>query len=241
MNYTSLLIRSSSPEPDDPDMVHLQSANEPVVPGTSFAGVLRHRAALIANTLNWPKAPEDADAVCEMFGPVHKQQQPTNQQKGLWVSRVRIEEKVVEHVEARWQDRVAIDRFTGGSLEHALFNEKPIFPKPATSPHLRLTLILDEPDDAEIGLLLLILRDFWHGHAALGGETSNGRGTLRGIKARLQLKRSALSDPNVWEFLHKDKRMNLEEGDAAFLECCVKKAQGYSNAPAGSRRPNLDK
>ena len=50
---TSLLIRSSSVNPDDPDMVHLHSNDKPVIPGTSFAGAFRHRAALIANALNW--------------------------------------------------------------------------------------------------------------------------------------------------------------------------------------------
>ena len=109
-----------------------------------------------------------------MFGPIHEQK-AKNPQKVLWASRAWIEEKLVKNVKSRWQDRVAIDRFTGGSLQNALFNEKPIFPKEST-PHLKLKLTLEEPDDAEIGLLFLTLRDFWHGHAALGGETSNGRG-----------------------------------------------------------------
>lgn len=237
---TSLLIRSSATKPEDPDMIHLQSANEPVVPGTSFAGAFRHRAALIAKTLDWLKPTEDVDTVCEMFGPVHKQDNET-QERGVWASRVRIKEGLVQNVETRWQDRVAIDRFTGGSLAHALFNEKPIFPKQTTSSHLRLILALEEPDDAEIGLLLLTLRDFWHGYAALGGETSNGRGTLQGIKAQLQVKRSTSATPDVWKLLHKDNRMNLDEGDAAFLEYCIEKAQGYSDLPKGSRRPKKEK
>ena len=270
---TSLLIRSASADPGSPDTVHLHYGEKPVdeksvVPGTSFAGAFRHRAALIAHTLCWHKDLADKDAVCEMFGPIHEQkrdkaqqesdqaepegspqevhdeERDETQQKELWASRVWIEEQLVENVEYRWQDRVAIDRFTGGSLQSALFNEKPIYPlslkniaeeKPKR--HIRLTLTLEEPDDAEIGLLLLTLRDFWHGHAALGGETSNGRGTLQGIKARLKFKRSASSVPDVWKFSHKDKRMTLEEGDKAFLECCVEKAQGYANDPDGSRRP----
>ena len=245
---TSLLIRSSSADSEAqdevPDMVHLHSNGKPVVPGTSFAGAFRHRAALIADTLCWCKDLADKDAVCEMFGPVHEQEQPTNQQKELWASRVWIEERLVKRVKLQWQDRVAIDRFTGGSLDGALFNEKPIYPlalkdmdKKQARPNLRLRLTLEEPDSAEIGLLLLTLRDFWHGHAALGGETSNGRGTLRGIKARLQFKRSDSADADVWKLSHKDKRMKIDEGDVAFLECCVKKAQDYSNRPDGSRRP----
>ena len=79
---TSLLIRSSSEDPKDPDkvpdMTHLHSNDKPVIPGTSFAGAFRHRAALIANTLNWKIHGKDEDAVCEMFGPIHKQDDKLN-------------------------------------------------------------------------------------------------------------------------------------------------------------------
>lgn len=225
---TSLLIRSSPSDPEAPDMVHLHSAGEPVVPGTSFAGALRHRASLIATTIGWSE-----DAVSEIFGPVHEQE-AGNPQEGLWASRVWIEEQLVKNVESRWQNRVAIDRFTGGSLQSALFNEKPVFPQESTS-HLKLKLTLEEPDDAEIGLLFLTLRDFWNGHAALGGETSNGQG----VKAGLQLKRCG-SSADEWEFSQVGNGMTLVgcSGDASFLKCCVEKAQSPPDRPAGSRRPD---
>ena len=243
---TSLLIRSSSEDPKEPDkipdMTHLHSDGEPVVPGTSFAGAFRHRASLIANAIDWSKKTGDADAVCEMFGPVHKQAQPTNQQKELWASRILIEERIVENVKMQWQDRVAIDRFTGGSLQSALFNQKPAYPcsvKDATEPNIRLRLTLEEPEKAEIGLLLLTLRDFWYGHAAIGGETSNGRGTLQGIKAQLKYKYSDSLVPKVWRLSHDNdnKHIIIENDDDRFLQSCVTDAQNYSNNPSGSRRP----
>ena len=237
---TSLLIRSSPSDPKDPDMVHLHSAGKPVVPGTSFAGAFRHLASLIAATIGcWSEK-----AVSEIFGPVHKQEANDSTEKDLWASRVWIEEKLVKNVESRWQDRVAIDRFTGGSLQNALFNEKPIFPiclKDEKKPHLRLTLKLEEPEDEEIGLLFLTLRDFWNGHAALGGETSNGRGTLQGVKAKLYLKRHASSDVKVWEFSQFNNNMTLVDGDGSFLESCVKKARESPGRPKGSRRPEKQK
>ena len=240
---TSLLIRGVSEDPKAPDMVHLQSMGEPVVPGTSCGGAFRHRASLIASSIGWPK-----DAISEMFGPVHEQAQSGSQQQALWASRVWIEEQLVKGVEDRWQDRVAIDRFTGGSLQSALFNEKPVYPvsipdleEKASTSNLRLILTLEEPEKAEIGLLLLTLRDFWHGHAALGGETSNGRGTLRGITAQVWFRDSEASNAKVGNFSHKDGRMTLDEEDkedAAFIECCIKETQDYSGSPAGSRRPD---
>ena len=156
---TSLLIRSIPTDTDseEPGAVHLHYGEEPadeksVVPGTSFAGAFRHRAALIAETLCWPKKDGDKDAVCEMFGPVHEQkskkelQEPDQaelientvgipeeksseaRQKELWASRVWIEEHLAKNIEYRWQYRIAIDRFTGGSLDTALFDEKPVYP-----------------------------------------------------------------------------------------------------------------
>lgn len=232
--HTSLLIRGVSADPDAPDMVHLRSAGEPVVPGTSFAGAFRHRASLIANILGW-----NSGALADMFGPVHEQQ-PTNQQSELWASRVWIEEHLVKNVEERWQDRVAIDRFTGGSLQSALFNEKPIYPISMTEQsvsNLQLELTLEEPEEAEIGLLLLTLRDFWHGHAALGGETSGGRGTLKGVKAVLYQKQASIAETEIGSFSHVNNRMTVVKGDAKYIEKCIKKSQDYQGSPNGSRCP----
>ena len=233
---TSLLIRSSPADPESPDMVHLQSAGEPVVPGTSFAGAFRHRAALIAATIGWDKDPTNEDRVSDMFGPIHKQQL-AGQQKGLWASRVWIEEEVVRNVASQRQHRVAIDRFTGGSLPNALFDEEPVFPQ-GSQPHLKLKLTLEEPLDAEIGLLLLTLRDFWNGHAALGGETSNGRGTLRGVAAKVS--RTGPASMTEWK-IAKDGKNGLTLEAAAFLKCCVKRAQCPPDRPFGSRRPREEK
>lgn len=242
---TSLLIRSSSENPEDPDMVHLYSNEKPVIPGTSFAGTFRQRASLIAYALNWDNGCNDADPVCEMFGAVHEQDKKTEdtKQTELWASRVSIEERLVEKVKPLWQDRVAIDRFTGGSLQSALFNEKPVYPCPMkteTQTNVRLILTLEEPEKAEIGLLLLTLRDFWSGHAVLGGETSNGRGTLQGIKAKLIYKDTHITfDAKEWQLTQNDngKRMTIEEDDEGFLQSCVDAAQNYKERPTASRRP----
>ena len=228
-------------------MTHLHSNGKPVIPGTSFAGAFRHRANLIADAIGWDNGCKDEDFVCEMFGPIHEQDKNIQQTEhtDLWASRVTIEEHIVKNVKPQWQDRVAIDRFTGGSLQSALFNQKPVYPCPIkakTETNVRLRLTLEEPEKAEIGLLLLTLRDFWYGHAALGGETSNGQGTLQGITAKLKFKYSDSPIPKVWELARgKDnKRMTIEKDDDGFLQSCVKDAQNYFNCPSGSRRPHKE-
>ena len=234
---TSLLIRSSSTVPDAPDTVHVQSAGEPVVPGTSFAGAFRQQATLIASTVGWSAA-----TISELFGPIHERRKKANFPPSLWASRVAVEEQLVQAFEVRRQYRVAIDRFTGGSLPHALFDEEPVFPKSSKSGytyHVQLTLTLEEPEDAEIGLLLLTLRDFWIGHASLGGEAGNGRGTLDGVKARLRLARVASSKAATtqdWKLKRGANGMTVVRGDKKFLEDCVAKVHEFCGSPAGSRR-----
>jgi CRISPR/Cas system CSM-associated protein Csm3 (group 7 of RAMP superfamily) len=191
----SLMIRSGFGESDHgPDMVHLHSlrrgspgqlARTPVAPGTSWAGILRNRAIQIANTLAGD--PKRASRIIEdMFGP----ENIDSKTKAAWASRLEVEDSIVENARMLEQSRVKIDRFTGGVSESALFNEQPLFGGEAT--RLRLFLRLRSRDaeadssnrqNAEVGLILLLLKDLWTGDLPLGGETSVGRGRLRGLHA----------------------------------------------------------
>jgi CRISPR/Cas system CSM-associated protein Csm3 (group 7 of RAMP superfamily) len=176
---SSLLIRSGSGTPDGPDMVHLQSYREgaavPILSGTSLAGAVRARAFRIANTLMPEKAEELVDC---MFGktPAIAKEQPTG-------SRVITRETEVKGKADLVQSRVKIDRFTGGAYPQALFSEQPLWGGPESEVHVQLELRSPEP--AEIGLLLLVLKDLWTGDLPLGGESSVGRGRLAGREATL--------------------------------------------------------
>ena len=63
------------------------------------------------------------------------------------------------------QDRVKIDRFTGGAFETALFNQEPVFAVDDTQIKVIFEFRYGNNDDtliasAQIGLLLLVLKDF---------------------------------------------------------------------------------
>ena len=236
---TSLLIRSPAVLPDAPDAAHLHAAGQAVAPGTSLAGIIRHRAAFIARTIGWPEKVVQR-TMAEMFGPVHDVSELPATRKGLWAGRLWIDEQVVESVKPRRQHRVAIDRFTGGGLEHALFDEEPVYPQ-SDGHHLSLMLMLEEPDEAEIGLLVLVLRDLWLGHVGLGGETSNGRGTFCGKWAQLRVRRNASANTVMWEFTHRDGAMHLIQGPRGLLESYIAKTQKPPGRPEGSRCPVQDK
>lgn len=208
----SLLIRSGAgPEEGPlPDAIHLHSRQvgakpgdprEPVLPGTSLAGALRHRALRIAKTL----AGEGGKArqlVEGMFGPERKDQ---DDEVSLKASRVIIEETPISGGNLLVQNRIRIDRFTGGAYEGALFNEAPIF-KGADS-RVRLELTLRDPKEHEIGLLLLLLKDLWTADLPVGGESSVGRGRLEGQEARLELR--AVDDSKGWEITQDEGELTV--------------------------------
>lgn len=161
----SLLIRSGQDSTGRaPDVVHLKSHRndelKPILSGTSLAGVLRHRAERIVNTLGG-----NSTLLKEFFGFVDE--------KEAKASRLVVHEKVIENATELVQNRIAIDRFTGGAYHGALFDEQPIFGGDVT-----IELELRNPKEYEIGLLLLLLKDLWTSDLPVGGESSIGRGRL---------------------------------------------------------------
>ncbi|NJK65248.1 MAG: hypothetical protein HC941_00780 [Microcoleus sp. SU_5_3] len=141
-----------------------------ILSGTSLAGVLRHRAERIVHTLG-----SCSPIVDKLFGyVVGKQSQ---------ASRLVVHEKVIENATDLVQNRIAIDRFTGGAYHGALFDEQPIFGSDKTI--VTIELELRNPKEYEIGLLLLLLKDLWTSDLPVGGESSIGRGRLQGKEATL--------------------------------------------------------
>jgi CRISPR/Cas system CSM-associated protein Csm3 (group 7 of RAMP superfamily) len=211
-----ILIRSSDPLPitdaegnplldgEQPDVAHLRSFrprdNEslprntevPIVPGTSLAGVLRGRATRIVNTLGGQSATRAQALLDLMFGSDMHQPRVRNNADQPTASRLIVEENPIQRGHYLIQNRVSIDRFTGGAYDTALFAEGP---QVGGNLHLRLTLRLDQIDlpaaitqveeHAQIGLLLLLLKDLWTGDLPLGGTSSIGRGRLSGCEATL--------------------------------------------------------
>lgn len=182
----SLLIRSGGAQDfSAPDAVHLsarQSDGElkPILSGTSLGGALRARALKIANTIAGGHDRKPAGLINTIFGI------EMNDRVEPCASRIQVEETVVEQPADALelvQNRVSIDRFTGGARDTALFNEQPIFGGDDTTVKVKLTLF--NPACHEVGLLLLLLKDLWTSDLPLGGESSVGRGRLKGKEAKL--------------------------------------------------------
>jgi CRISPR/Cas system CSM-associated protein Csm3 (group 7 of RAMP superfamily) len=203
---STLMIRSGFGQADSgPDLVHLHSPRPgreekrvPVIPGTSWAGALRQRALKIARTLSSDDIETSRAFVDAMFGPAEIKREDS---KNAWASRVSIAESEIEQALALVITRVKIDRFTGGSFESALFSEQPAIGTPET--RVKLDLILRSPGEAELGLLLLLLKDLWTGDLPIGGESSIGRGRLKGVKATLK------TPEGQWDFQAEGDQVNI--------------------------------
>ncbi len=179
-----LLIRSGQASSNKaPDVVHLKSQRngepKPILSGTSLAGVLRNRAERIINTIG-----VNIRILEDIFG----SDLGKNKTQSAKASRLIVYESVIEGTTDLIQNRIAIDRFTGGALHGALFNEQPIFASDETQ--FTLEMELRNPKDNEIGLILLLLKDLWTGDLPVGGTSSIGRGRLQGKTADVILKRN---------------------------------------------------
>jgi CRISPR/Cas system CSM-associated protein Csm3 (group 7 of RAMP superfamily) len=215
----SLLIRSAD---DVTDMKHLTGSNgKPILSGTSVAGALRARSTKILNTLG-TSTPTTQDIIEDLFGKLilekdKKEKKAKGQKPKPKASRITVEEYPIEGGNTNWvQSRVSIDRFTGGALDKALFNEQAVLGSDEDGVHIRLHL--RNPMDYEIGLLLLLLKDLWTGDLMLGGERSVGRGRLCGKFARLQY-----DDPqnhSQWEISAVDGGLQVGPNPEQ-LEVCV--------------------
>jgi CRISPR/Cas system CSM-associated protein Csm3 (group 7 of RAMP superfamily) len=180
-----LLIRSPGLTPDAPDVAHLTSGGKPVLAGTGLAGALRTRALRIARLVRARHG--DAEPwVEELFGPRTRDDDPPG--VSLRSSRLRISESALQSGKPMRPSRVRIDRFTQGVVPAALFDEEPWF-----GGETSIRLELRNPQEAEIGFFLLLVKDLLTEDLPVGGTASVGRGVFTG-RARLRLPDGFVAD-----------------------------------------------
>ncbi len=183
---TSLISRAYSTDPKEPDATHIKSLDDFIMPGTGLKGAVSSRAEKILRTkTNDKKAIKLYE---DLFGFVkRKNELKSPDDPAAKKSRVRIEECVLDNnkLSAEQQNRIKIDRFTGGTISAALFDSMPLFRKDKSSPEkiVKIKMSIQDPKDFEVGLLLLVLKDLWTGDLPIGGEKNVGRGVLEGVKA----------------------------------------------------------
>ena len=215
----SLLIGSVFDDVNAPDSVHLKSKRNdnlvPVLSGTSVAGALRARALRIANTVKNGNAEAWVD---RLFGPPVKSSQDKTSHDQTTASKLITTETEIINPVNLVQSRLKIDRFTGGAYPGALFHEQPVF---GLDTGIKMDILIQNPEEAQIGMLLLLLKDMWTGDLPLGGEIGVGRGRLRGESVTLTL-RSVDPKPEHWTINQANNELEIN-GDKDKLEGFVNK------------------
>ena len=168
-----------------------------LIPATSVKGALAHRVAYHWNRLNKyyigddrAKVGKDNEAVKALFGSEGEKEdnEMTNQVRGnlLFSDVIQAlnshQEKILNHVK--------IDRFTGGAIDGALFNEKTIYGK---NESFEFTMLANKvalaTKNAETNItvqqaLEAALMDICKGLLPLGGGVNRGNGVFTGTLTR---------------------------------------------------------
>jgi CRISPR/Cas system CSM-associated protein Csm3 (group 7 of RAMP superfamily) len=207
----SLIVRSYSADPEKPDAVHIKSGGKSVLPGTSLKGAIRARAERIVNTLNKP-----ASIITNLFGFVEEEEDEEKEAPKAKKGGIRIEEAVLPDFVSEMQTRIKIDRFTGGTIEAALFDTMPVFSFGRKLEYvepekiINLQIHVRDCQKHEAGLLLLVLKDLWTGDLAVGGEKNIGRGVFDGIQAIVEWNGEKIRIEEDFSKLSPDQKKTLQ-------------------------------
>ena len=189
--------------------IMMKSNGQYIIPGTSVKGVLRHQAEEIFINLK-----KDLTRLDDLMGNSKKCGEYEKQKSRLYVDEVKIVDKAIMAVS---HTRNKIDRFTGGTMDTALFTTKPLWQMQSGQKALEINFIIQDATESEAGLALFLLKDIWQGKVAFGGEKGIGRGTLKGISAKIEYK------GNNWQLneygkVTKGNKEELNKFAKAFVE-----------------------
>lgn len=158
-----------------------------LIPASSVKGALSHRTAFHFNKINKQfgekaKVSSENEAVREIFG--YEKNKNDKGAKG----KILISDCFLDYDEAKDTkvfEHVSIDRFTGGAIDSALFQEKAVAKKDSFS--IEILLRNDVCDDAERRAFKNVLEafetaldDVVQGRLSLGGATTKGYGFFKG-------------------------------------------------------------
>lgn len=205
---SSLIIRDYSVNPNEPDAVSLKCGYDYVISGTSLKGALRSRAERILNTIGNDENKTDS-LIKNLFGYVEERPRAKKAKQKGSRGRLRVEEVKLHNFAAEQQTRIKIDRFTGGAISGALFEEMPVFSEgPGNSKIIQIKLTVDNFNDWEVGLILLLIKDLWTGDLPMGGEKSIGRGVCEG-KSAIIILYDTDKDPLEYQFKLNESNCNI--------------------------------
>lgn len=136
------------------------------ISGSSLRGVIRHRVFDILKALD--KDNESSDELNSIFGSVSGKNGSAGHIK---CSDIYLDVDKAQHVQ-----HVAIDRFTGGAIDGALFDEAPVWESGLL---LKTEIEFTNLTALQTAVLMHALLDICTGDAPIGGGTNRGNGVVR--------------------------------------------------------------
>lgn len=146
------------------------------VPGTSVKGVLRHQCGRILQALG-----SNDELVSTLFG--YSNDDDKDSRKG----RVMVDEIYFDkQFNQEEQPRIRVDRFTGGAMNGALFQDHPVRNTKGDAVTFPLRMTVKNCNDAEAGLVMLLVKDLMTGQVTLGANRTIGYGRVQGKSVTVQ-------------------------------------------------------
>lgn len=160
--YTTEIVKNQDQYPDYEQLTtHDKDSNvAPTIPGTSWAGAFSHRMKTLAS-----EVPEEEWR--RLFGYVRGDKKAR--------SNIRFSETTLQGAKPKILSRNAIDRFSGGAADKALFTEKTYYGGSCTL----VVEFLDTPSQDVRKAFAATVCDLDEGILAVGGLTAIGRGMFK--------------------------------------------------------------
>ena len=200
----------------------MQNKTHYIIPGSSFKGALCARAEKILAAINKNLSAAARQEYLAAIKGFANKPDSKGQKSRLFVDEVLIAKEKLEPIE---QTRNRIDRFTGGTIDGALFTVIAVWQKAADEPSIELKFGVKQCAEDEAGLMLCLLKDLWLGKLPLGGEKGVGRGVLQGIKAEIYYQGEHYIIGDGADKAELDKREHLN----AYVDVLVKKLSAGGN------------
>ena len=172
------------------------------IPGTSIKGVLRHHCNRILQVLG-----RGHKIVDMLFG--YSDDRSKESRKGrLMVDEVYFDKSFTQEE----QPRIRVDRFTGGAMNGALFQDHPVRKGKGKQLAFPLRMTVKDCSDSEAGLVLLLVKDLMTGQITLGANRTIGYGRIKGNSVAVQYHGESYSI---------DGTGKVTEGESTKLEALV--------------------
>ena len=197
-------IRQYAAKKGEPDFEHLTDHGMAVIPGSSFAGAIRHRVKKILDELEQQGIHTPGEeAVNIAFGYVKKEKACS--------SNVIISEAEIHNARPLVMVRTGVSRFESSVKQRTLYKEK-IYVDGSFTLRIAVRKGINPQDEKWIlGLVLLAVKDLQNGLLAVGGQTAVGRGIFRADGELLIDGQAGLEEKIIQETLENMKTVGGEQ------------------------------